>query len=55
MKVWVVFREREWDWQTHKEIDSVHATEELADKHLAKLGCFGSVEEFEVENGQAKG
>lgn len=48
MKVWVVFTEREWDWQTHKSIDSIHATEASADARELTLGrnCFS--QEFEV-------
>jgi hypothetical protein len=38
MTVWIVFTEHEWDWQTHKEVDSVHATEESAEARLKQLG-----------------
>jgi hypothetical protein len=48
MKVWIVFTEREWDWQTHKTVDSVHATEASADARLSQLGRDCDSEEFEV-------
>ena len=47
--VWIVFIEREWDWQTHKEIVSVHETEASADVRCLLLGRGSSIESFEIE------
>jgi hypothetical protein len=48
MNVWIVFTEREWDWQTHKRVDSVHATEQSADARCRALGLASDTEEFEM-------
>lgn len=48
MNVWIVFTEREWDWQTHKRVDSVHATEQSADARCRALELASDTEEFEV-------
>jgi hypothetical protein len=55
VNVWIVFTEREWDWQTHKNVHSVHATEESADAVCRKLGRNCSSEEFEVTAPTSKG
>jgi hypothetical protein len=49
MKVWIVFTEREWDWQTHKEIDSVHATKASAED------CSGTLRNSLVEEHEVYG
>jgi hypothetical protein len=55
MRVWVVFTEREWDWQTHKNVHSVHATEKSADDLCAELGRDCSVDEFDLVGSPASG
>lgn len=56
MKVWIVFIEREFDWQTHKEVDSVHATEATADVRCSQLNWRNcDSEEFEVVGSTADG
>jgi hypothetical protein len=50
MIVWIVFTEREWDWQIHQEVDSIHATEESAEARLKQLGYLNcDSKSYEVE------